>query len=250
MVDANDPFPVTALALDAVGYSTYPISVHLEWRREIRAAMTEACRRARIDEQSVSSQDTGSGILAMIPATVSKARVVADLVRELHIAIFAYNRARNSLGRIRLRLALHAGECVVDGTGFAGEAPIIACRLVDSPPVNSLLKKMPEADLAVIVSDSLFQDTVGHRFRGLKPESFHRVYVHTAKYSGTAWLHVPVPTASAAHRNDRRGDDSEGGNRHDEDISDTAATARREGPEVRNTYHGKIQKDFFNAGSS
>lgn len=236
MVDQNDAFPVTAMSLDAVGYSTRSIPVHLQWRREISNMTAEAFRLAGIDQRAVSTQDTGDGHLTMIPAAVPKARVVADLVRELRIALTSFNLTRNPMGRLRLRLALHAGECVVDGTGFAGEAAIVVSRLVNSSPVRSLVADQPGVDLAVIVSDRLYRDTVAQRLRGLDPACFQAAEVRTANFHSAAWLYVPTWVQPGSDQ----AETSTG-------PAPAQTTSPTHSPTVQNTFRD-VTTDFFNAG--
>jgi len=188
MAELREPLPATLLALDAKDYSRRPALAHLEVRKGIREVTMEGFHRANIDPIAVTRQDTGDGLLAVIPAHVPKAAVVADLVRELGLAVAGYNRTRNEEGRLRLRVALHHGDVIIDGTGFAGEAPIVVTRLLDALPARAALDDDPSLDLAVILSERLFADTVAERFRGLDPADFVRVGVESAKYQAAAWL--------------------------------------------------------------
>src|SRR5262245_13354374 len=73
MAELREPLPATLLALDAKGYSRRPALTHLEVRKGIREITTEGLRRACIDPIAVTHQDTGDGLLAVIPAQVPKA---------------------------------------------------------------------------------------------------------------------------------------------------------------------------------
>jgi tetratricopeptide (TPR) repeat protein len=184
------PVHATVLALDAVGYRRRGALVQRAWREGLREVVGEALRHAAIPEGAVRLQDRGDGFLGTVDAEVPKAAVVADFARELRTALRAYNLTRNEDGRIRLRLALHQGEVLADGTGFAGGAAVVAARLVDAPPVRRILGS-PAADLALIVSAALFDATVSERLRGLDPTEFRRVDIDVPEFAGTAWVNIP-----------------------------------------------------------
>jgi hypothetical protein len=256
MTDSRDPLPATLLALDAKGYSRLPTLSHLEVRNGIREIVAEGFRRAHIDPVAVARQDTGDGVLAVIPAHVPKAAVVADLVRELGVALAAYNRPRNADGRLRLRLALHHGDVLIDGTGFAGEAPIVVTRLVDAPAVRAALDDDPRLDLALILSERLFQDTVVERFRGLDPADFTSVRVESDKFRATAWLRSRAEPGSGSDRDQagrvggpgRRAEPGPAGPADQGAESGPGATGPRPFQLVVNTINGGAHGDSLNFG--
>ncbi|WP_239311730.1 MULTISPECIES: TIR domain-containing protein [unclassified Frankia] len=186
------PLPYTVLALDAVRFSAHGTLVQLAWRRGLREIVDEACGRTGIAADAIQLQDRGDGFLGVVAVSVPKATLAADFVRELRIALRAFNRTRNDTGRVRVRLALHHGDVIVDGTGFAGQPTIVAARLVDAPPVRQVLADAPSEDLALIVSDELYAATVAEQLRGLDPGEFREVTVEVPKFSGTAWVQVPA----------------------------------------------------------
>jgi TIR domain/Effector-associated domain 1 len=190
-IGQNDPTAVTVVALDAVGFSRHGTLVQLAWRQGIRDVVSAAVAAAGIPAAAFRPEDRGDGYLALVAGTVPKSRIVADFVRELTIALSDYNRTRNAKGRIRMRVSIHQGDVVIDQTGFAGDAAVVATRLIDSHPVRAALETASAADLALIVSEDIYRSSVAQRFRGLDPATFQQVEVRVAKFSGTAWLHVP-----------------------------------------------------------
>jgi len=63
---------------------------------------------------------------------------------------------------MRLRVALHAGEVHLDGTGFGGASVVTVMRLIEADTLRSVLKTAPQ-DLVVIVSELLHRDVVLQR---------------------------------------------------------------------------------------
>jgi len=194
------PTPATVFTLDAVGYSKRGMLVQLAVRDGLRQIVATALSRAGIPQEASQRQDRGDGYLGVISAAIPKAVIVADLVRELEIALRAYNRTRDEQGRIRLRVAIHEGDVLSDSTGWAGDAVVVGARLVDAQAVRDALAGDPDADLAVILSSEIFDATVRERLLGLDPGLFQRVEVSSAKFSGHAWLTVPGRSPDLAGR--------------------------------------------------
>jgi hypothetical protein len=188
---AREPFPATILFLDAVGYSKRGMLVQLSIQDGLREISETAFAQVGIDLAAVQSQDRGDGYLAVISPFVTKAALAADFVRELGTALAERNRTRNAEGRIRLRLSLHHGDVLPSATGWGGDAVVTGARLVDSPPVRTALAHNLDADLALIVSSTLFDGVIRERLRGLDPDSFQEVEVDMEKFHGRAWLTLP-----------------------------------------------------------
>ncbi|MGH8931053.1 MAG: hypothetical protein ACRDZO_10625 [Egibacteraceae bacterium] len=162
--------------------------------------LAKAARLAHLDRDTWDPQLQGDGELSLVPVMVPKAQLVCDYVRELVAELNFYNRSRNEDGRIRVRVALHHGEARREGGNFAGNAPVVTCRLLESDPLKGALRAAPEANLALILSDRMFDDTVGERERGLDPAAYTRVEIK-GKWEGFGWVTVPgfpPPAASTA----------------------------------------------------
>jgi hypothetical protein len=183
--------PFSVFAIDVAGYSRLPGWRQHEVRVDLAAILSRAAASAHLDRAGWITQDKGDGELALVPAKVPKAALVADYVRELVTELDRYNHSRNERGRIRVRVAFHHGEARVDGGGFPGDAPVIACRLLDSKAAREALRAIPEAHLVLILSDRMFEDTAAARERGLDPGRFRRAEVRQDKYQGIGWVTVP-----------------------------------------------------------
>ncbi|WP_054566256.1 TIR domain-containing protein [Frankia sp. R43] len=188
--DGELPTNGTVIAFDAVGYSDLNMLEQKQLRDGLRGIIEGALAEARIPPAPL-RQDRGDGFLMVFSADTPKARIVADFVRELGITLNEYNATRNKLGRIRLRVSIHEGDILEHGTGWAGDTVVIAARLVDSTPIRQLLQQDPDAELALILSATLFDSVVARRLRGLSPGDFREVDVTVKKFSATAWLTLP-----------------------------------------------------------
>jgi class 3 adenylate cyclase len=183
-----DPVPRSLVAVDIERYSGRDNLGHLELRKALRQVCDEAF--ARIGASPEASQDQGDAFLILIRPDVAKARLVSDLVRELVIALRLSNRNWLPEARMRLRVALHAGEVLPDGAGYGGESIVAVMRLLDADPLRNALKTAPD-DLAVIVSDQIYRDVVRQQYRGIDPSDYAAVHVSRKEFSQPAWIRVP-----------------------------------------------------------
>ena len=69
----------------------------------------------------------------MVPPTVSTARVLDQLLKELPAALELHNSTEGEPTRFKVRLAVNVGPVVSHIDGVSGEAIIVAARLVEAP---------------------------------------------------------------------------------------------------------------------
>jgi hypothetical protein len=91
--------------------------------------------------------------------------------------------------RIRLRVALHAGEIYPDDHGFAGASINLTFRLIDSTPLRNALAGSPGV-LAMVVSSWFFDEVVRH-CAGAHSESYRQLPVDVKETSTTGWICLP-----------------------------------------------------------
>jgi hypothetical protein len=185
----KDPQHFSVFAVDIQRYSARNDQGQVELRQQLRQLQRVAAKEAGLRLVEWNRQDTGDGVLALIPARISKARLAADLVHELRIALEEANRPRRDAERIRLRVALHHGDVYPEPTGFPGAAVVDTCRLLDSKPLRAALDEVPGADVSVILSDRMFQDVDGKR--GIHQREFRAVQVAVKDFMASAWITVP-----------------------------------------------------------
>ncbi len=190
------PGPGLFLAVDPVRIGPAGSLAPVDWQDGLREILDRATERCGLPVGALRSQERGAGLLSVIRGDVSPAVVVADLVRELAGMMTAHNGARAAADRIRLRLGLYLDSATIDeaaGADFGRSAAVAAVRLADAPAVDRLLNEFPAADVAVILSSSLFESTVRPGLRGLDPAGFHPVNVNipSGGHDRTAWVGLP-----------------------------------------------------------
>ena len=156
-------------------------------------ALAEAFAESGIGWDSCVSEDRGDGALILVPPEVPKTRLVTGLPGMLAAAVTGHNRGSSVPERMRLRVALHAGEVYRDAHGVAGAAVNHAFRLAEAPALRSALAASPGV-LALIVSDWFFTEVVRHDPAAV-PGSYRRVEVSVKETAATGWIRVPDPAA-------------------------------------------------------
>ncbi|AUI58328.1 hypothetical protein BKN51_08910 [Amycolatopsis sp. BJA-103] len=100
-------------------------------------------------------------MLLLAPAAVPKQLFVEQVPGRLVKALNRHNRAHGTGEQIRLRMAVHAGEVLLDAYGATGVAINHTFRLLDASPLKDALAGSGGV-LAVITSDWLFREVVWH----------------------------------------------------------------------------------------
>lgn len=165
-------------------------------REALYTALTEAFAASGIGWDSCVSEDRGDGALILVSPEVPKTCLVTSLPGLLAAAVTGHNRGSSVPERMRLRVALHAGEVYRDAHGVAGTAVNHAFRLAEAPALRSALAASPGV-LALIVSDWFFTEVVRHDPAAV-PGSYRRVEVFVKETAAIGWIRAPDPVAVRA----------------------------------------------------
>ncbi len=152
-------------------------------------ALGGAFRKSRIGWADCVTEDRGDGVLVLIPPEVPKSRLVTRYPAALAAAIGKHNARCPEPARMRLRVALHAGEIHRDEHGVAGAAINHAFRLVEAPVLKSALGTSP-GGVAVMVSGWFFDEVVRHD-PAADPGSYWQVQVAVKETQTVAWIRLP-----------------------------------------------------------
>jgi len=166
----------------------------------VRDAMYRALRQsfamARISWAECVTEDRGDGALVLVPPTVPKSWLVTRLPAHLTEMLVRYNAACPAQARIRLRMALHAGEVHPDAHGSAGASINRAFRLIEAPASKTALRHSSGV-IALIVSDWFYDEVVRHH-PAAGPSCFRQVHVAVKETEMTAWVRVLEPGGAPA----------------------------------------------------
>lgn len=149
-------------------------------------AVRRAVRAAGITDLAI--EDRGDGMILLIPATVSKVDILDPVIPRLAHELHTHNVKVDPELRIRLRVAVHAGEVHRDPHGWVGSDLNTACRLVNSEPLYQQLQATPDRPLALIVSNLIYHGVVRHHYRTIDPTTYTPIRVISKEVDTVAWL--------------------------------------------------------------
>jgi hypothetical protein len=158
-------------------------------REGMYASVEQAFLQSGIPWADCYQEGAGDSILALAPATVGKGAFAEKLPVALVSALQAHNARHPAEERIRLRMALHAGEVTRDGRGVTGQAIIHAFRLLDSAPLKEALRT--STGVLAIIASAWFYDEVVRQHAEYSPEEYERVDVDVKETNGVGWVRLP-----------------------------------------------------------
>jgi hypothetical protein len=180
----------TIMALDIAGYNdprrttAHRLVVHDGFWNLLRTSFAEV----GVPWDVLFQENTGDGAMIQLPAQVAKADLVAALPDRMLAELRRYNAVHAEEAHVQLRVAFHAGEVYQASHGTVSDATSHAFRLVEAPEAKSALKKSGAA-LALIVSDSFYQDVV-RADPAADAASYHRIRVSVKETKTEAWLRL------------------------------------------------------------
>ncbi|GAA4204527.1 hypothetical protein GCM10022220_15370 [Actinocatenispora rupis] len=203
----DTPYRRLVVSIDMQRYSRRRNVEQFHAQQRFRRVMTESVEAIGLDHAQWTTQQGGDSELAILPAETPEPLLVGRLPVLLDEKLRDINRELRPESRIRLRMAVHEGLVHLDGpNGFPSDAVIQTCRLCDADAVKQALDRFPDANVALVVSDSIHRDIVVQEYEAIRADRFHRIVVHNKEYTGEAWLHVlgevvacvPLDAAAAA----------------------------------------------------
>ncbi|TDC20507.1 hypothetical protein E1265_21980 [Streptomyces sp. 8K308] len=187
------------VALDIEGSAGRGNEALLTIREVLARSVREALALSGVDWDACLRHDLGDGLRVTVPAGTWKARLIHPFVPELAARLRAHNRTAGELTRVRVRMALHAGDVRLGPDGeVAGGALETLARLLDAPRARAALAEAPPSvPVALLVSRHFHDETVRHGYPGIDPEDFRRVSVTAKEFTADAWLHLPGHRAAS-----------------------------------------------------
>jgi hypothetical protein len=182
------------LAVDAQGYGSGDDRQQSEVQAGLLAVLDQAAEETGVDRSAWAKQHAGDSEFAVLPPEQAglEPRLVRDFPAALRAALADHNAALRDEYRLRLRLAIHHGIANTDVAGFSGRGAVHVARLVDCPQAKSALVRVPGAELVLVLSEQVFDDTVAQRRTlPLAAADFCRVEVRNKEFREPAYLHVP-----------------------------------------------------------
>jgi hypothetical protein len=172
---------------------------HRRMREDLHSMVAAVLAASRLHPGSLSWEDRGDGLRLVLPAgLISPTDVVDTFVLRLSTALREHRRYVSEAARIRLRIAFDLGLLAAHRGSWTGEPVIRVARLVDAEAARDLLTNHVSVDLAVVVSNGLFESVVRHGYGRIAPDCFRQIQVTVKEFDKPAWLLVPHTTSSCA----------------------------------------------------
>jgi hypothetical protein len=158
-------------------------------RNGLYAALRRAFDAVGLAWDACDREDRGDGVFILVPADIPKAAFVDSVPYALAVELREHNAIHSVGERIRLRMALHAGEVAYDEHGATAVSINLAFRLVDAEPLRVALANSPGI-LALITSEWFFDEVVRHSHE-TDPATFRPVQVAVKETSTMGWVGLP-----------------------------------------------------------
>ncbi|WP_328618428.1 hypothetical protein OHS18_22835 [Amycolatopsis sp. NBC_00355] len=169
-------------------------------RRQMYEILRNAMSDTGIDWETCHRQDAGDSVILLVPAETSKMLVTDTFVGRLDRELAGYARRSNESVRLRMRLALHAGEVTQDEHGWVGSDLNTACRLVDLQQARDALSDTPDANLVLVVSHLWYSSVVLQDPVLVEHFGFEQIPFVAKEIDSHAWLHIKGKEHPAAER--------------------------------------------------
>jgi hypothetical protein len=200
-IDAGAPSaPPTHTALMAVDICAFGDRRDGDMQLHLRAKMYELLARAfamtLLPWPETYREDRGDGALIILPPAVPAEILLDPLAHHLSALLRQSNRFASDTARLRMRVAVHAGDVHGDAHGVAGRAVVLLFRLLDCPKFKRLLATSG-ADVGSIVSEPLFQDAT-HRSGFVDAGTYQQINVRCKETNTRARVWLP-PQCGSGH---------------------------------------------------
>ena len=158
-------------------------------REALYKSLRAAFARSGVSWDACYHEDRGDGVLILVPPEVPKNLLVANVPLDLVSELADYNSTHDVEARIRLRMAVHAGEVIHDQHGVAGKALNIAFRLLDSQDLKQALRS--SSGILAVISSEWFFDEVIRNDPASVPASYRPVWIAVKETQARAWICLP-----------------------------------------------------------
>jgi class 3 adenylate cyclase len=175
-------------AIDVVGYSARSSPEKESVQNRLSSLVHEVLDELNLRLEETEHQGTGDGMNVFFPVDMELHRVLPGLLRAWKERLALDNQRYRD--RLRLRMATVVGPVGVAAIGYSGKTIVEVNRLLNSEVLRQAFRERPDDDLAVLVSDRLYQDVVGEGYPGLDASQFKKCLVEVKEYRKHAWLWV------------------------------------------------------------
>jgi hypothetical protein len=180
---------IVVVDVEGFGESRRTLPHQLGIRSGLYRMVASAFDAAGISWDLCRCEDRGDGVFVLVPPEIPKTSLVEVVPEALARALREHNRTSPVEQRIRLRMAIHAGEVAIDRHGVTSSAVNTAFRLLDASLLKSALAHSLGV-LALIVSQWVFDEVVRQSVM-VDPATFRPVWIRVKETDTMAWIARP-----------------------------------------------------------
>jgi hypothetical protein len=158
-------------------------------RDGLYSTLREAFRVAGVPWNACHCEDRGDAVFILATPEIPKALFVETVPHALVAAVRAHNATHCREQRIRLRMALHAGEVAYDEHGVTAAAVNLTFRLVDASPVKTALAESP--GVLALITSAWFYDEVVRHCPAAEPSTYRPTRVIVKETDTVGWICLP-----------------------------------------------------------
>lgn len=134
------------------------------------------------------TDDVGDSVMVLLPADTPKGILVDRLPERLVAALREHNHVHTIGARLRLRMAVHAGEVHYDSHGKTSAEMIFTYRILDAAEAKRALREST-ATLVLIVSDSFYRSVVRHQ-PAARPDAYRQADADVKEVHAQVWVRL------------------------------------------------------------
>jgi hypothetical protein len=164
--------------------------IQLYLRNSAYGVVREALDGSGMPWDQCQYEDRGDGTVLIFPPGLAPQPIVDSFPERLRGLIRRHNRFSCEAARMQLRVAANMGPVYCDEHGFAGDDVTLLCRMLDAHPLRQALSESG-CELALIISDYVYDKLVVRRHSLTGPKSFRRVKAQVKRTPVHAWMYLP-----------------------------------------------------------
>lgn len=178
--------PRFGFVVDIVGFGQREAEDKDDLQHRLDTMVGKVLAEVGVDPADTESDVAGDSKVLFLPVGADTSRVLPGLISAGSELLRRDNRRYRD--RMRLRMAFGTGLLGHGPLGFTGELIVDLHRMVDSDALRGAVKANPDADLVLLITQTLHDEVVRPGF--LNREDFVQVAVTMKEFAAPAWLRV------------------------------------------------------------
>ena len=164
--------------------------IQLYLRDSAYGILRTALRESGMPWDQCQTEDRGDGVAVIFPPDLAAQPIIDPFPERLRLLIRRHNRYTCKSAHMQLRVAANIGPVYCDEQGFSGDDVTLLCRMLDAKPLRNALSGS-DRELALIISDYVYDKLVLRRQSLAGPKSFCRVTAQVKHAPVRGWMYLP-----------------------------------------------------------